>query len=369
MSELPLRPRWTAATKVVISVGLLGLAVYLLVQFSEVISPFIMAVILAFIMSPIVDQMQNRLHLPRGIITAIGYLLLLATLGVLIALLIPALARQIQLLNLDLQDMVHSVELVFGKTIVVGGYAIDLGKALDQALTGLQTLLEPIFGQTLGILVDVITSFVWVIFILVISFYLIKDGHQLWDWIERQVPPSYQSDYRQLKLEIYGIWRDFFRGQLVLALVASVIFSVAGLIIGLPFSLAMAVLAGLLEFIPSLGHAIWLVVAVVLTLFQGSTWLPIPNWVFALIVIGLHVVYQQVDLNYLIPRIIGRSLRLHPLVVILGIVAGATLAGVLGIVLAAPTIASARVLGRYVRGSLVDDDPGLADTLSQGVGE
>jgi predicted PurR-regulated permease PerM len=227
-------------------------------------------------------------------------------------------------------------------------------------MVGLQTLLEPIFGQTLGIVVEVITSFVWVIFIIVISFYLIKDGHQLWAWIERQVPPSYQHDYHRLKQDIYGIWRDFFRGQLVLALVASVIFAVVGLIIGLPFSLAMALLAGLLEFIPSLGHAIWLVVAVVLTLFQGSTWLPVPNIVFALIVVALHVVYQQVDLNYLIPRIIGRSVRLHPLVVILGIVAGATLAGVLGIVLAAPTIASARVLGRYVRGYLVDDSPARA---------
>jgi predicted PurR-regulated permease PerM len=82
----------------------------------------------------------------------------------------------------------------------------------------------------------------------------------------------------------------------------------------------------------------------------------------------LHLVYQQVDLNYLIPRIIGRSVRLHPLVVILGIVAGATLAGVLGIVLAAPTIASARVLGRYIRGYLVDEGGPVVPTPSSGSG-
>jgi predicted PurR-regulated permease PerM len=76
-----------------------------------------------------------------------------------------------------------------------------------------------------------------------------------------------------------------------------------------------------------------------------------------LIVIGLHLVYQQFDLNYLIPRIIGRSVHLPPLVVILGIVTGAVLAGVLGILLAAPTIASARVLGRYVYANLFDMDP------------
>jgi predicted PurR-regulated permease PerM len=76
-----------------------------------------------------------------------------------------------------------------------------------------------------------------------------------------------------------------------------------------------------------------------------------------LIVIGLHLIFEQFDLNYLIPRIIGRRVHLPPLVVILGIVAGAVLAGVLGILLAAPTIASARVLGRYVYANLFDLDP------------
>jgi predicted PurR-regulated permease PerM len=76
-----------------------------------------------------------------------------------------------------------------------------------------------------------------------------------------------------------------------------------------------------------------------------------------LIVMALHLVYQQFDLNYLIPRIIGRSVHLPPLVVILGIVSGAVLAGVLGIFLAAPTIASARVLGRYIFSNLFDLPP------------
>jgi predicted PurR-regulated permease PerM len=125
----------------------------------------------------------------------------------------------------------------------------------------------------------------------------------------------------------------------------------------LPFALGMGIFAGLLEFIPSIGHGIWLVTASVLALTFGSTWLPIPNWVFTLIVIGLHLFYQQFDLNYLMPRIIGRRVQLPPLVIILGIVAGAFLAGVLGILLAAPTIASARVIGRYIYANLLDMDP------------
>ncbi len=73
--------------------------------------------------------------------------------------------------------------------------------------------------------------------------------------------------------------------------------------------------------------------------------------------IGLHLFYQQFDLNYLIPRIVGRRVHLPPLVVILGIVSGALLGGVLGVVLAAPTIASLRVIGRYIYANLLDLDP------------
>jgi predicted PurR-regulated permease PerM len=119
----------------------------------------------------------------------------------------------------------------------------------------------------------------------------------------------------------------------------------------------MGVLAGLLELLPSIGHGIWLTLATLLALFSGSTWLPLPNWAFALLLVGLHAIFQQFDLNYLIPRIIGRRMHLHPLVVILGIVSGALLGGVLGILLAAPTIASARVLGRYLYANLFDLEP------------
>ena len=71
-----------------------------------------------------------------------------------------------------------------------------------------------------------------------------------------------------------------------------------------------------------------------------------------LIIIGLHIIFEQFDLNYLIPRIIGRSVHLPPLVVILGIVAAAFVAGVFAIPLAAPTIASARIFGRYIFANL-----------------
>jgi predicted PurR-regulated permease PerM len=183
---------------------------------------------------------------------------------------------------------------------------------------------------------------------------LIKDGSKLEEWVSSHIPASFLPDYKFILDEINQIWGAFFRGQLLLSSIVATIFIFVGLIIGLPFAIVMGILAGLLEFLPSIGHGIWLIIASLLAFFLGSTWIPVPNWAFMLIVIGLHLIFEQFDLNYLIPRIVGRSVHLPPLVVIFGIVAGAILAGVIGIPLAAPTIASLRVIGRYIFANLFD---------------
>jgi predicted PurR-regulated permease PerM len=352
-----LRPRWSTQTKVIISLLALAFFIYLLSRFSAVISPLILATILAFVLSPTVNLLETHLHIPRLLATILTYLILITIAVVIPILIVPPLVAQLTILNLDIQNLIQETEDILGSQYHILGLTIDARSIFSQAVTSLQGLTEPFIGRTLGLVVDVISSVVWVIFILVVSFYLIKDGPALRAWFETLPPPHYQEDYIRLRDEISTIWGSFFRGQLILALVVAIIFTSIGFLIGLPFALAMGVLAGLLEFLPSLGHGIWLFLASLLAFFIGSTWLPLPNWIFTLIVIGLHLAYQQFDLNYLIPRIIGHSVHLPPLVVILGIVAGAVLAGILGIPLAAPTIASIRVIGRYVFANLYDLDP------------
>ena len=351
------RPSWSTQTKTIVVLLVLGLVIYLLYRFNAVIKPFILALVLAYVLAPVTNWFQERLKIHRGIATLLSYLALIVIVTAILALLVPPLAEQAANLDLDLQRFVSQAETFLGRQYSLSGWVVDVDTLIQQLDSLVRGVVEPVFGQTLAILIEVISSFVWVIFIAVVTFYLIKDGPALSVWIENTVPPAYHQDYIFLRQELNQIWSAFFRGQLVLVLIVTVIFTVVGLLIGLPFVLPMAILAGFLEFLPSVGHAIWLVIASILAFFAGSSWLPIPNWAFMLLVIGLHVFFQQFDLNYLIPRVIGKRMRLPPLVVILGIVAGAVLAGVIGILLAAPTIASARVLGRYVYANLTDEDP------------
>lgn len=351
------RPRWPFQVKLMVSLLLLAFFIYLLTRFHQVVSPMVLAVILAFILSPIVNFFQSRLKLARVLSILLTYILLLAVTLLVPIVITPILGPQIKGLNLDFQQVSQEIQTFLGKQYLFGGQIIDVSTLIEQLSASLRGLLEPFVGQTLTLVVEVVSSIVWLVFIFVVSFYLIKDNARLQNWIENLVPPNYRKDFRIIRDEIYQIWSAFFRGQLVLGFVVACIFTVIGFILGMPFALSMGILAGLLEFLPSIGHGIWMLTASLLALTFGSTWLPLPHWAFTLIIVGLHLFYQQFDLNYLIPRIIGKRVRLSPLVVILGIVAGAVLAGVLGILLAAPTIASARVLGRYVYANLLDMDP------------
>jgi predicted PurR-regulated permease PerM len=351
------RPRWSSQTKTVVGILVLAFFAFLIFRFKEIIPPLIIAIMLAYVLSPLVNRIQNRWRIHRALAILASYLILILVAAILLLLLIPPLVDQFDSLNLDLQLLLQQAETFIGQQFVLMGHTIDGSSLVEQVTTSFQRLAEPFLGQTLGFVVDMITSIIWLVFIFVISFYLILDNDSVRAWLEGLPPPEYRQDYIRLRDEINLIWTSFFRGQIVLAAVVATMFTIAGFILGLPFAFAMGIFAGLMEFLPSIGHAIWLFVASILAFFIGSTWLPIPNWMFMLLIIGLHLIFEQFDLNYLIPRIIGRRVQLSPLVVILGIAAGALLAGVIGILLAAPTIASARVIGRYIYANLLDQDP------------
>jgi len=348
---------WSSQTKLIISLLVLAGAIYLLNKFSAVIAPIVLAVILAYILPPLVNRLQKFTHLPRMLAILLVYLLMFVVIGGILWLVIPLLVTQVGRLELNFQDILGQLETLFSGQVQIAGITFDGREIFNRIADTLQQAFQPLVGQTFDVITSVVSSLVWVVFVLVISMYLIKDSKSFIAWIEQLVPPPYRQDYNMLLTEIDNIWSAFFRGQLLLALIVIVIITALGFAVGLPYALAMGVLAGFLEFIPTVGHAVWVILGGSIALLSGSNWIPLPNWAFAFTLVGLHVIFEQFDINYLIPRIIGRRLHLPPLVVILGIIAGAALAGVLGMVLAAPTIASLRVLGRYVYALLFDLEP------------
>lgn len=348
------RPSWPYATKLTISLLLVAFFIYLLSRFHEIIAPIIIAIIIAYILNPVVNSFQQKLRIPRGVAILITYIIALVIIIGIPILFISILGENLETLKFNPQKVITAVQSALAQEYTLAGFIIHPSALAGQVLNALQGLLQPVVGQTVTIVRNIITSLIWIVLIFIVSIYLIKDSSELEEWFTAHLPKNFSRDYVLLRSEINEIWGAFFRGQILLSAIVALIFIAFGFILGLPFALAMGILAGILEFLPSLGHSIWLITAALLAYFLGSTWIPVPHWAFMLIVIGLDLIFEQFDMNFLIPRIVGRRVHLPTLVVILGIVAGAILAGVLGIPLAAPTIASMRVIGRYIFANLFD---------------
>ena len=147
------RPRWPFQVKLIVSLLLLAFFIYLLSRFSQAIPPIILAVILAFILSPVVNLFQSRLKLKRVFAILLTYIILLAFSLVIPIVIAPILGSQIKGLNLDLQQVSQEIQTFLGKKFLLGGQTLDISILLNRLSYGLRGLAEPFIGQTLVLVV------------------------------------------------------------------------------------------------------------------------------------------------------------------------------------------------------------------------
>jgi len=349
---------WSDTTKWLVIVSSLLALVWIIARFSQIISPLVIAVILAYVLNPPVRFLTARTRLSRTLAVASVYLALVVILSLVLVAFVPSLTQQVKSINLDFQNIVEGISRFFERPLFIFGFYIDLLDVYQEVSGTLQSIVSPLASRTVTVLISLASGLAWFIFVLIVSFYLLKDAGKLSRSLNALVPADYRDEVRRLVKEISVIWNAFFRSQLVLCAVIGTLVGVTMRVVGVSNALILGIIAGVLEIIPNIGPAISAIPAVLIAYFQGSTYLPLSNGWFALLVIGLYVVIQQLENNILVPRIIGRSLNLHPLVVIVGAIAGANLAGILGIFLAAPILASLRIVGNYVYCKLVDLEPG-----------
>lgn len=361
-ADLTNRPdrRWEAPTKRIVALTVLVLLVLLVYQFRELLLPLVLAFLLAFILDPLVDFLEDRLRFPRGLATGLVFLVLvLGLLGMLAAPVtaVPTIRRAIVSLQLDLNRIISEIGSFFEQPVVIFEYPLDLSDVYQELSGALRQLVGSVAQGTLDVVFGIASGAFWLIFILIVAFYLVRDADHIVKHLDQLAPPGYRDDVVKLREQVTEVWNGFVRGQLVLSLAMTVVTAVLGLAIGLPFAWALALLAGLMEFVPNIGPIIAAIPAVLVALLQGSNHLPLGNFWFAVLVAGLYTVLQQIENNIFVPRILGRSLNLHPLAVLVAILAGGRLAGILGMLFAAPTLATLRVVGRYTLSRLYDRDP------------
>lgn len=350
-------PHWGQTTKIVVAVIMVVLAGLFFYLFRVALVPLLIAMIMAFVFYPVAHRVSQLTHLSHGMATLLVYLVLVALIVPVIWLLGPSVVDQILLVQSQLIDLIQYLNTVSVDTIEFMNYTFVVGDVVRQATSELTTIISTAATRTIAFVAGAARAGFIGVFSLVIGFYVTRDAEKLVAWGVSLVPPAYREDFRHILDALNHVWASFFRGQLILCLIVAVILGVASAILGLPQPILLGVWGGILELFPSIGNTIWGTTAVTVALIYGSTHIPLPPVAFALIVFGFYFAFIQLDSNFLIPNIIGVHIKLHPAIVILGIIIGMEVGGILGIAVAAPTIASLRVIIRYVYAMLFDLDP------------
>jgi predicted PurR-regulated permease PerM len=351
-------PQWTPATKriiLVICLILIGLAIW---QFSIILAPLVVAVIIAYLLNPLVNWLTVSTRLTRRWAAPIIYIaFLLVILLIIPTLFAPLIIQQSRELDIDTQTIMEQLNSARDYSIVVGGIKLDMNALIEPVTGSLDQIFSPLAGWAANVAVEIAGGLIWAIFIFVVGFYLLVDANRFSAWVDSWIPAAYEEEFRQLRHELDGVWKAYFLGQVTLALIVGLVIGISTAILGIRSAILLGIIAAILELIPNWGYGISGIIGVLFAYFQGSTWIPLPHWAFALLVAGFYFLMWQIDTNYLVPRIIGQRLRLPPAVIIVGIIAGASVGGALGLLLAAPIIATFRVLGGYLYRRLLDLEP------------
>jgi predicted PurR-regulated permease PerM len=380
MSEFEKSPTWGTATKALVAFAIMVIFAGFILRFSDVIPLLILAVILTFIVLPLIQFLVLRLRFPWGLASSIAMLLLVAAIvgastatGVVIVQQLQGLFLTVQRFLFTLPDELARLSAT---SYVIGPWMIDLSQ-FDLQLLGEQLLatIQPLLGEVSGLITQLasgaLESVGRLLFILAITYFITFDYRRIRAAIKGITIPGYTKDFSRLRIALIRIWQAFLRSQLLIVLMMSVSTWALMSILGVRYAIGLGVLGGLAKFIPIIGPTAAGLIAAMVALFQPTNWLGIAPFGHAVLVIACVVILDNGADYFIIPRIFGTTLKLHPVVVLIGLVIGATLAGVLGLLLAAPAMASLILVGRYTYRKLFDLPPWdppieiLADTTEK----
>jgi predicted PurR-regulated permease PerM len=319
--------------------------IYLL---APMLTPFLFGAFLAYLADPLVVKVQAR-GLPRVTSAVIVFFSLFVTLVILILLLIPLVQSQAA----NLPDMVPNT-LNWVQNNILPWLKSHVG--LDEGTINVDTLksmvtdnLSQAGGAANSLLKTVLHSGVKIaeyainlILIPVVMFYLLCDWNKVINGIHNLIPRKIEPRVVKLARESDEVLSAFFRGQLIVILVLSILYSVGLSLIGLQIGIIIGVMAGIVSIVPYLGFILGIIIASIAAAVQFGTFSSV---LFVWLVFGSIHLFENM---FLTPKLVGDRIGLHPVAVIFAILAGGTLFGFLGVLLALPVASVIMVWVRYL---------------------
>lgn len=362
----PTSPSWGTNTKLIVGLTVVVIVGALLVKFQFILTPLLIALLLAYLFHPIADFFQRKLPLSWNASVGIIYLIVIILLLSLLTLGGVGLVQQVQSLVTIIQDAITTlpqlIEQVSGQVYQFGPFKLDF-RAIDLRDISSQVLgmVQPLLSRT-GTLVSTVAGSAanflgWTLFVILVSYFVLAESGGLRNRIVAVDVPGYTQDLERLSRELGRIWNAFLRGQIIIFFLAVIVYAIVLTVLGVHYALSLAFLAGLARFVPYVGPAINWIILVLVAYFQAYKLFDLSAFNYTLLILVVALVIDQVFDNIISPRILSDALKVHPAAVLVAAIVAANLFGIIGVVVAAPILATAALLWQYTMRKMLDLNP------------
>lgn len=323
-------------TAFLIGIGVLALW-FLYVQ-REILAPFILAGIFAYIFNPFVNFISHRTRLPRTLSVIIIYLLIVGVIVILSIFVTKRILEESDELRIYINTVVQTTRHE------VNTLPDWIRPVTEEMLTSLQESKILSVSSVFGLFPKAISRIISFLIFLFSGFYFLKEGRRIFDSFMRFVPNEYKIEGEILIRKINSVVGRYLRGILLLIFIVSLMTFIALSILGIRFALILAIFTGFAEIVPFIGPITATAVAALVALVNGSSNFSIAPIQAALIVIVIYFALRQLQDYFISPYVIGRFVGLHPLVILFAVIAGGHIWGALGFILGVPIAATLKIL-------------------------
>ena len=313
---------------------LLQMAISFLGGFSQIILIVFLAWLLAFVLSPVVRFLDERLPLPRALAVVIAYFAALLLLGFVLFYIGSSITREASQVTaefpqtaLQIEERLAGYQAGFG----LDRATIDLVELFESAQRQVGVIAGDIFDQAEVVAGATLATLGSLVLILILSLYMLLDSERIWGKVSRAVPRRYSDEVGLFERSVARAFGGFLRAQIILAAIQALLVTIIGIAFDMPYLFLVGTLSTLAMLIPFFGPPLALIPPIV------AAWIYVPEWFLPIAIVLVAV--QTVVVNWLQPRLMRDALGMHPILVLVGLLVGAQVAGVWGALFGIPIIA------------------------------
>ncbi|MFC7320974.1 AI-2E family transporter [Halobacillus campisalis] len=321
---------------------------HVVILLGRIVLPFLIAIILAMLLHPLVKYLEE-VGLKRSLAILLIFLVFFSLAGYGVYRGYPHLIDQIKMLNEQLPHLIEAYQKwtkqMYEQT---ERFPDGIHERLEESFGRLESWMDERMMAIVSGMSGLFNMIVLIAVIPVMTFYFLKDHHYIMNALLFLVPRKWKREAVHLTKELSHSLGGYIRGQLLISLFVGVLAGTGFWIAGLPYPLVLGVVAGITNIIPYFGPLFGAVPALIVALT-----ISVKTLVIAVVVI---VIIQVIEGNFLSPYIMGKSIHIHPLLIIFALLAGGELAGIAGMVLAVPVLTCLKVISEEVYRSRMNVD-------------